>query len=332
MNPTNLIEKYRPSTLSEVAGQPYIVHHLSMFAESPYSAVFLFEGYTGTGKSSAAMALANDIGIKVDRGVFSGLWQIASGDQTGETVKETMENLRITPFEGSGWRMLIVNEADIMTAGAAAKWLDALENLPPRTIVVFTTNNGHKLPKRFRDRCECFAFKSDLESMAPYLQEMIDRVWAGETGSTAGAPRAADLGLADENGQVSFRRLVQLLVPKLRDRGRAGPTKEITVAPCRPEEMVADPWGGHWNPELAKIFGVPTLPAGTPPVTIEIAKPANKRHHTADTARGEEVAKSARAAGTAWLIVRKQLVEMGLNATERSNIRKTVYENASCPV
>jgi DNA polymerase III, delta subunit len=279
MNPQNLIEKYRPSTLSEVAGQPYLVSQLQMFAESPYSAVFLFEGYTGTGKSSAAMALANDLGIKVDRGVFSGLWQIASGEQTGDTVQKTMENLRVTPMEGSGWRMLIVNECDIMTAGAAAKWLDALENLPPRTVVIFTTNNGHKLQQRFRDRCECFAFESSTEAITPYLQEIVDRVWKGETGQ-ADAPRVADFGpLADEQGHISFRRLLQAMTPWLRSGKRPAGAKPIP-AQSESASLTRETIGRLWT--------------------------AGKRVH-----------KEVIALGVPWIKLRRELIEMGFQPPRR---------------
>jgi hypothetical protein len=37
-----------------------------------------------------------------------------------------MKSIAHRPFSGSGWRVLIVNEADAMTAGAAYTWLDAL--------------------------------------------------------------------------------------------------------------------------------------------------------------------------------------------------------------
>src|SRR5262249_34867531 len=137
----NLLEKYRPRTLADVLGQPAAVRALQGFAAAPYPHAFLFAGPTGTGKSSAAMCLANDLGIDVDQGELSGLWQIASGDQTGESVRRAVEGLRVTPWAGSGWRLLLVNEADRMTEQAAFVWLDVLENLPPKAVVVFTTNN-----------------------------------------------------------------------------------------------------------------------------------------------------------------------------------------------
>src|SRR4051812_42246080 len=104
-NVRSLADKYRPANLDQLIGQPWIVDQLRRFIAEPHSVAFLFEGDSGTGKTSAALALAAELGIKVERGEYSGLWQIASGEQNGETVKTMMERLRVTPWEGSGWRL-----------------------------------------------------------------------------------------------------------------------------------------------------------------------------------------------------------------------------------
>lgn len=84
-----LIDKYRPRTLSEIRGQDGVVRTLAKFLESPYATAFIFEGETGVGKTSAALALARDLGVPVDQKEIGGLYQIPSGEQTGETVRTT---------------------------------------------------------------------------------------------------------------------------------------------------------------------------------------------------------------------------------------------------
>lgn len=230
---TPLHEKYKPRTLDDIIGQPWLVSQLRLYLEDPHPCAFLFSGDTGTGKSSAALALAADLGILVDRGEFSGLWQIASGEQTAESVGGIMEKLRVTPWEGSGWRLLVVNECDAMSGQAQYKWLDILEFLPPRCVICFTTNKFSKLSQRFRDRCEVFHFESGVFALAPSLQPLVDRVWKAETGRDD-APAVMDLvGLVDEDGNVSVRRLLQLLTPLVRDAqaGRERPS----VKPPQPK-------------------------------------------------------------------------------------------------
>jgi replication factor C subunit 3/5 len=213
---TPLVEKYRPATLAEVVGQPDAVEQLQLWLADPYPVAFLFEGETGTGKSSAALALAAGLGVDVGQGEFGGLWQIASGEQTGETVRAIVAGMRVRPWSGSGWRVLVVNEADAMSPGAAVVWLDVLENLPQQTAVVFTTNAAGRIPARLRDRCERLRFESGWLLLLPHLQELVDRVWAAEVGPGL-APDAQDFGgLCDERGNASIRRLLQLMQPWVR--------------------------------------------------------------------------------------------------------------------
>src|SRR5262245_55365176 len=89
----NLTEKYRPRTLADVVGQPWATEQLREFTANPVSCAFLFEGATGTGKTSAALALAHDLGVDIAAGPPGGLHQIASGEQTGQSVRDKMSGL-----------------------------------------------------------------------------------------------------------------------------------------------------------------------------------------------------------------------------------------------
>jgi DNA polymerase III, delta subunit len=222
----NLVDKYRPRVITDILGQPWLVHQLGLYIEQPYPVAFLFAGNTGTGKTSAALCLARSLGVAMDDEEFGGLHQIASGEQTGETVRMKINAMRVRPFTGSGWKVLIVNEADHMTANAAQIWLDALESIPPQTVIVFTTNSAGKLPARLRDRCEGFQFESGLLSLQPAMRELAARVWAAEVGGDC--PDLEAFGpLIDDRGDVSFRRLLQQMTPFIRSGQRPSCVKRI---------------------------------------------------------------------------------------------------------
>ena len=106
----NLSEKYRPQTLADIVGQSWGVEQLQEYVQAPVPTAFLFEGATGTGKTSAALALAADLGVDLAAGPPGGLHQIASGEQTGQSVRDKMSGLRFYTSSGSGWKVLIVNE------------------------------------------------------------------------------------------------------------------------------------------------------------------------------------------------------------------------------
>ena len=221
-----LVDKYRPRTLADIRGQDDAVRALRAFLSAPTSAAFIFEGATGTGKTSAAFALARELGVDLENDEFGGLHTVASGEQTAETVRNLVRCLSYWPMTGSGWRVAIVNEADIITPGAAHCWLDVLENLPNRTVVVFTTNNVQTMPTRFRDRCEVVSFASSYMLLKEQADAFITEIWQRETGGTE-TPRLDDLTGVVEDGEVSFRRLLQKLQPYV----RAGKAPE-SVAPA----------------------------------------------------------------------------------------------------
>jgi hypothetical protein len=225
-----LVEKYHPKTLADLCGQPWAVEQLTRFVADPHPTAFLFEGDTGTGKTSAALLLAEALGVLVAEGPFGGLHQIASGEQTAETVRKTMAGLRCRPFFGSGWRVLVVNEADAMSPGASFVWLDALEDLPPQTVVIFTTNAAAKLPARLRDRCERLEFTSSALLLRHELQALADRVWR-EEGCAGEPPDVDQLGVADGQGNASFRRLLQRLAPLVRAGVAVAPSTQPPIAP-----------------------------------------------------------------------------------------------------
>ncbi len=218
--PLQLVKRYAPQTLDAILGQRLVVSCLRRFVQLPYSAAFLFEGGTGVGKTSTALALAAELGCDVAAGDLGGLQVVASGEQTADAVREAMSFLHFVPMKGSGWKVLVVNEADRMSTAAETIWLDALERLPGRSLVVFTTNHAAKLSDRFRDRCVVFHFAGEAKTLHGDASRLLARVWRDCTGT--GIPAAKVRRLlreAERDGTLSFRRVLQqaeveLMAPK----------------------------------------------------------------------------------------------------------------------
>src|SRR5262245_40540286 len=99
----------------------------------------LMHGETGVGKSASARALAFDLGCNPDESDWGGWFEIASGKQTGQSVEEFCDKLRYhPPASKNGWRVLLCNECDRMSEGAEVVWLDRLERIQPKSLIIFT--------------------------------------------------------------------------------------------------------------------------------------------------------------------------------------------------
>jgi len=248
----SLLTKYRPGCLDEVLGQPAVVRALKQFVAKPYPAAMLFHGESGTGKTSAAAALAHDLGVSVQDGPIGGWVEIASGELTVDTVRRELAQMRLRPMFGSGRRVLAANEVDRQMLPVETVWLDALEHLPSSTVVVFTTNMPEKLSKRFKDRCEVYGFECDRKKLQPAIKRLAQRIWSAEVGK--GKPPALDtLGmptlLGPDSFHASFRLALQQLAKFIREAQQANGDGdfaavqrqiEVDLRSARPVEAVCD--------------------------------------------------------------------------------------------
>lgn len=201
-----LTTKYRPSRLTELRGQPRVLHALRSYLAAPYSTACLFHGETGLGKSSGAYALACELGVLPDQH-WGGWHELAAGELTKENVKERFACLNYGASNPTGWRFLLIDEADAMSSAAELALLGLIDTdkLPDRCTVVFTTNKPDKLSDRFKDRC---LLQCEFTPAPQAAAELVAHVWRSETGGDR-APTLKDLA-CDGN---SFRKVLAALTP-----------------------------------------------------------------------------------------------------------------------
>jgi hypothetical protein len=223
LHPAAFTEKYRPTTLAEVVGQPHVVARLRKFLADPYPCAMLFEGETGVGKTSAAFALVND--LKVDRA--ANFFHIKSGCQDGSQVASIADTLRFTPW-GNGWRVILLDEADLMTDMARKLWLSVLESLPWRTVLIFTTNHSRRFDQRTLDRFQRYPFSDSVADTLEAAQALADAIWEAETGGGDG-PDVNTLPNVIEKGSVSFRRVATAMESVVRFGAVSAPPADTPV-------------------------------------------------------------------------------------------------------
>jgi hypothetical protein len=139
-------------------------------------------------------------------------------------------------------------------------WLDALEALPPRCVVVFTTNYLDKIARRLADRCEVIAMSHDPDVMMADAQRLADRIWSEETGRSD-APRVRAIAGAIVNGELSLRALVRGLEPLIRSAKQrtAQPALSFAESPAVAPRAANAFWqtsDGLYMVRLARSLGV----------------------------------------------------------------------------
>ena len=154
-----LYRKYRPKSFSEVLGQDHIVSVLqSSVKTNKVSHAYLFVGSRGTGKTSVARILAEEIGISVND-----LYEIDAASNRGiDDIKELRDGTRVLPFD-SKYKIYIIDEVHMLSKDAWGALLKTLEEPPKHVIFILATTEFHKVPETIISRCQVFTFRKASE-------------------------------------------------------------------------------------------------------------------------------------------------------------------------
>ena len=192
-----LYRKWRPTTFSDVSGQPHVTQTLMHEVQTgKLSHAYLFTGSRGTGKTTCAKILAKAVNClhpvdgnpccecEICRGIDDGsvldVIEIDAASNNGvDNIRDLREEANFTPVKAK-YRVYIIDEVHMLSIGAFNALLKILEEPPSYVLFILATTEVHKLPSTILSRCQRFDFHHiPPESIAERLkyvseQENID--------------------------------------------------------------------------------------------------------------------------------------------------------------
>jgi len=151
------VEKYRPKSLDEIIDREEIVSRLKAFVKTGNVPNMLFVGPPGTGKTTAALALVNDLYRGSTAGNFM---ELNASDERGiNTIREIVKDFaRSRPSAEVPFKILILDESDNMTQDAQQALRRIMERYASVTRFILLANYQWGIIEPIQSRCAVFRF------------------------------------------------------------------------------------------------------------------------------------------------------------------------------
>ena len=173
---TALYRKWRPARFEDVRGQEHIVRTLkNQIISDRIGHAYLFCGTRGTGKTTIAKIMARAVNCEhpvdgspcnecaVCRSILEGrsvnVAEIDAASNNGvDNIREIRDQVQYSPTEGK-YRVYIIDEVHMLSAGAFNALLKTLEEPPAYVIFILATTEVNKIPITVLSRCQRYDFR-----------------------------------------------------------------------------------------------------------------------------------------------------------------------------
>ena len=224
--------RFRPQTFQELVGQDEVLQSLRRALQQgnvPHA--FLFSGSRGVGKTTSARILARCLNcekgptpepcgkcvqcLSILDGSNPDVLEIdAASNNSVDDVRRLRESVGYATMT-SRYRVVILDEAHMMSKGAFNAFLKTLEEPPPGVVFVLATTELHKVPETIRSRCQVLLFRRVGEQD---LQKRL-RMIADRDGVQIADEVLAEIAMSVRGGVRDAETALERVLPLAREAG-----------------------------------------------------------------------------------------------------------------
>ena len=162
------VEKYRPSTLDNYIGNEHLRSKVKVYIESGDLPHLLLYGRAGTGKTTLAKLLVNNIDCDY-------LYINASDENSVDVVREKVKNFAST-LGFSDMKVIILDECDYITPNAQAALRNLMETFSKSCRFILTCNYVERIIDPIQSRCQSFQIiPPDRKQVAMHLSDILQQ-------------------------------------------------------------------------------------------------------------------------------------------------------------
>ena len=160
------VEKYRPIQLDSYIGNDHLKSKVSVYLESGDIPHLLLFGRAGTGKTTLAKLLVNNIDCDY-------LYINASDENSVDVVREKVKNFAST-LGFKDMKVIILDECDYITPNAQAALRNLMETFSKNCRFILTCNYVERIIDPIQSRCQSFQIiPPDRKQVAQHLTNIL---------------------------------------------------------------------------------------------------------------------------------------------------------------
>ena len=166
MSNTLWVEKYRPSNLDTYIGNEHLKSKVKVYLESGDLPHLLLYGRAGTGKTTLAKLLVNNIDCDY-------LYINASDENSVEVVRDKVKNFAST-LGFQEMKVIILDECDYITPNAQAALRNLMETFSKHCRFILTCNFVERIIDPIQSRCQSFQIiPPDRKQVAVHMSNIL---------------------------------------------------------------------------------------------------------------------------------------------------------------